>query len=183
MRLVRVVTSTRSPRFDPLADLADQVVHLPFDRADFHLRVDQPGRADDLLDHLVGVLHLVRAGRGRGVDGVAHVLLEFVELERAVIQGGGQAEAVFHQRLLAGAVAVVHAADLRHGHVRFVEDQQVIAGQVIDQRPGGRASRALVQVARIVLDAGAVAHFAQHLQVVAGALLDALRFEQFVLLI
>ncbi len=56
----------------PLADLADQVVHLPLGRAHFHLGVDQAGRADDLLDDLVGVLHLVGAGRGRGVDGVAH---------------------------------------------------------------------------------------------------------------
>ena len=38
MRLVSVVTSTRSPRADPLVDLSDQVVHLPLDGLDDDLR-------------------------------------------------------------------------------------------------------------------------------------------------
>ena len=75
MRLVSVVTRTRSPRLHPLPDLADQVVHLALGRADLHLRVHQPGRADDLLDHLLGASHLIRPRRGRGVDRIAHHLL------------------------------------------------------------------------------------------------------------
>ena len=156
MRLVRVVTSTRSPVLHPCADLLDQVIHLALRRADFHFRVHQAGRADDLLHHLVGVLHLVRAGCGGGIDGGAHHLLELIELERTVIHGGRQAETVFHQGLLAGAVAVVHAAHLRDGHVAFVNDQQVIAAAGNPSASRVRAGGALVQVARVVLDAGAV---------------------------
>ncbi len=59
----------------------------------------------------------------------------------------------------------------------LVDHQQVIAGQEVDHRPGMRARGAAVQVAGIVLDAGAVADFLQHLQVVAGALFDALGLE------
>ena len=51
MRLVRVVTSTRSLRFDALAGFVDQIVDLAFQRFDRDLRIDQAGRAHDLFDH------------------------------------------------------------------------------------------------------------------------------------
>ena len=50
MRLVSVVTSTRSPCFDALADLAEQIVDLILDRPHLDLGIEQAGRADDLLD-------------------------------------------------------------------------------------------------------------------------------------
>ena len=59
MRLVSVVTSTRSPAGRPLADLLQQVVDLALGRPDLDLRVDQPGRADDLLDDLRRLAQLV----------------------------------------------------------------------------------------------------------------------------
>ena len=63
----------------------------------------------------------------------------------------------------------------------FVDHQQVIARQEVHQRPGMRPGRALVKLARIVLDPGAVPNLPQHFQVVAGALFDALGFEQFLI--
>ena len=61
----------------------------------------------------------------------------------------------------------------------LVDDQQVVFREVIDHRPGRRSRRALIEVARVVLDAAGEAHLAQHFQIVARALLDALRFERF----
>ena len=56
-----------------------------------------------------------------------------------VVQRGGQPEAVLHERLLARAVALVHAADLRHGLVGLVdEEQEVVAGS----SPAGSAGAA-----------------------------------------
>ena len=53
--LVSVVTSTRSSRLAVRSlDLVHQVVDLALGRLDHDLGVDQPGRADDLLDHAVG---------------------------------------------------------------------------------------------------------------------------------
>jgi hypothetical protein len=49
MRLVSVVTSTRSSR-STRADLGQQVVDLVADRAHLDLRVEQARRPDDLLD-------------------------------------------------------------------------------------------------------------------------------------
>ena len=38
--------------------------------------------------------------------------VKFLESERAIIKGGGESEAVFDEGFFAGAVAIVHAADL-----------------------------------------------------------------------
>ena len=49
----------------------------------------------------------------------------------------------------------IHAADLRHGDVALVDDQQRVVGQVLEQRRRRLARLAAGEVARIVLDAGA----------------------------
>ena len=53
----------------------------------------------------------------------------------------------------------------------------------IEQRAGPRAGRAAAEVARVIFDAGAEAHFLHHFQVVFGAHLDALGFEQLAVLL
>ena len=103
-----------------------------------------------------------------------------MELQGPVIQRAGQAEAEIDQDLFARLIAVVHAANLRHGHVTFVDDQQVIFGQVIDQGEGRAAGGTPIEMARVILDAGGEADLAQHLDIVARTLLDALRFNQLV---
>ncbi len=105
--------------------------------------IDQAGGADDLLDDAAsGPFEFLLGGRGADVNGLALERLKFVELERAVVQRAGQAEAVLDQDRFARAVARVHAADLRHGGVRFVDDQEKIAREKIEQRAGPRAGRA-----------------------------------------
>ena len=54
---------------------------------------------------------------------------------------------------------------------------QRIGLKVVQQREGRRAGRAAVQQAGVVLDAAGEADLAQHLDVVARALLDALRLQ------
>ena len=160
------------------ANLAQQIVHLIPRRAHDDLRVDQAGGADDLLHHLLRALQLVGAGGGGDVDDLVHLLLELVELQRAVVVGGGQAEAVVHQRLLAGEVAVVHGADLGDGHVALVHQDQQVLGEVVQQRERRLAALTAVEVAGVVLDAVAVADLPQHFDVVARALLQALGLQQ-----
>ena len=99
----------------------------------------QAGGADDLLDHLLGVLLLVGPGRGRDEDDAVDVLVELLEVQRPVVQRARQAEAVLDQRLLAREVAEEHAAHLRHGDVRLVDEQQPVVREVVEQRPGRRA--------------------------------------------
>ena len=155
---------------DAPVDLPDEVVNLASGGLEDDLGIHQARGTDDLLHHLLALLQFVRPRRGRGVDHLVDVPLELVEGQRAVVQGAGQAEAVLHQGLLAGAVAVVHATDLRDGHVGLIHEQQKVVGEVVQQSPGWLAGPALGQVAGVVLHPGAVANLAQHLQVVPCSL-------------
>ena len=65
--------------------------------------------------------------------------------------------------------------------MRLVEDDEVVVGEVVEQRVRRGARAAPVDVARVVLDAAAEAHLAQHLEVVAGAHAQALGLEQLAL--
>jgi hypothetical protein len=165
----------------------EQVRHLPLRPADLDLRVQQPRRADDLLDDLApGLLQLVGAGRGAHVHHPRDDLLEFLERERAVVERAGQAEPVVHEDHLALAVAVVHRADLRDRHVALVDHQHPVAPggpgeEVVEQGEGALARAAPVEVARVVLDARAVADLLDHLQVVLRARQQALGLEQLAL--
>ena len=80
---------------------ADEVVDLPVDGPDLDLRVQQARRTDDLLGDLPGAAALVFARRGGDVDGLMDLFLEFRERQWAVVERARQAEAVFHQTLLA----------------------------------------------------------------------------------
>ena len=84
---------------------------------------------------------------------------------------------------LAGHVALVHRADLRHRLVRLVEDEEEVLGEVVDEAVRGRAGRAAVDVAAVVLDAVAEADLAHHLEVVGRAHAQALGLEELALLL
>ena len=85
------------------------------------------------------------------------------------------------ERLLARAVALVHAADLRDGLVRLVDHDDEVAAEVVEQRVRRRARRAPVEDPRVVLDPVAVAELLEHLQVVLGPLPDPVGLEQLAL--
>ena len=163
-------------------DLVHQVVDLALGRLDHDLGVDQAGRPDDLLDRRpVGPAQLVGTRRGRQVDGLADALEELLPPQRPVVRGARQPEPVVDQGPLARHVALVHAADLRHRHVGLVDDEQEVLGEVVDQAVGRRARRPAVDVPGVVLDAGAEADLAHHLDVVGRAHAQPLRLEQLAL--
>ena len=177
------MTRARSPRSHPLPDLAQEVVDLPRGGTHLHHRVEQAGGADQLLGQLRRVLQLVRAGRGGDEDHLVEVRLELLEGEGAVVQGRGEAEAVVHQGLLAGAVAGEHAPGLGHGHVQLVHEHEVVVREVVQQRPRGLPRGPAGEVPGVVLDPQADPRLPQHLQVEAGALLQALRLQELVALL
>ena len=65
--------------------------------------------------------------------------------------------------------------------MRLVDEHEKILREVVEQGVRRRASRAAGEHAGVVLHAGAEAHLAQHLEVVARALLDALCLNQLAL--
>ena len=102
----------------------------------------RPGGADDLFDDFAAgepQFDTCPAWRRRRAPG--STWREFLEMHGAVVQGGGQAEAVIDEDFLAVAVAGVHGVDLRDGDVGFVDDEQVVLGEIIDEGVGLGAGR------------------------------------------
>ena len=162
-----------------LAQLADQVVDLRARRADVDRRVDQPGRADHLLDeHAARLGDLPLGRRRRHRHGLRPHRVPFLEAQRPVVHAGGQAEAVFGERRLAAEVAAIHAADLRNGDVALVAEHQRVVRHVFEQRRRRLARLAAGEVARIVLDARAASRRLEHFEIEDRALLQPLRLEQ-----
>ena len=80
--------------------------------------------------------------------------------------------------LLAGLITVVHRLQLGTSDVTLIHDQQPVVWKVIDQALRRGALLAASQMAGVVLHPVAVTNLTQHLQVVLGALLQALGLKQ-----
>ena len=165
----------------PGRDLGEHVVDLRGGRSHLDFGVDQAGGTHHLLDHLAGMGGFIFGRRGRDEDALAHLRLEFLEGERPVVERRGQPESVLHQRLLAGAVATVHAPQLTDGDVALIDEHQRIRRQVIDERGRRLAGSCARQVPRVVLDALAEAQLLQHFQIEERALLQPLRLDELAL--
>ncbi len=134
-------------------------------RSHLDLRIDEPCRAHQLFDGIVGPLGLVIARRRRHIYGLRRQRFEFIETQRPVVERGRQAESVFDQRFLARAIATIHAAELRYRDVTFVDDQDRVMRHVIEQARRRFTFPAARQIARVILDPGAVTEFPNHLQI------------------
>ncbi len=85
------------------------------------------------------VAQLVRAGRRRDEHRLPDLCEELVEAQRPVVERRRQPEAEVDERLLARAVALVHATDLGHGLVRLVDEADEVGREVVEQRVRRRA--------------------------------------------
>ena len=168
-------------RLRSAADLLDQVVDLTLGGSDLDLRVDQPRGPDDLLHDPIGHLQLPGARRRGHVHDLLDPLLELLETERTVVDRARQPEPEVDERGLPRDVALVHAVELRHRHVRLVDHDEVVVREVVEERVRGAPGRATVDVARVVLDPRAEADLPEHLEVVRGAHPEPLRLEQLAL--
>src|SRR5262249_51876245 len=137
----------------------------------------------DLFNQLPGMRMLIRAWCRGNENHLRREPLPLLELQRTIVERGWQAEAVFDQRFLARAVAAVHRAQLWNRLVAFIDHEQRVRWQVVEQAWRRLAALASRQVARIVLDARAIADFANHLEVKLRALLEPLRLDQLVVLV
>ena len=104
-------------------DFRKQIIDLPVNRTHVNLRVDKTGRTDDLFDDSIAQTKFIIARRCRQIYRLADAFLEFRPFERSVIHRRRQTEAMFDQRAFATGIAFVHGADLRHGNMRFVNDE------------------------------------------------------------
>ena len=85
------------------------------------------------------VLNLELSRRRTHVDELVRELHELVEVQRTIIERARQTETVINQHGLARAIAFVHPANLRNGRVRFVDHDQKVFREKIDNRVRLRA--------------------------------------------
>src|SRR5439155_14338206 len=146
------------PTFHAPLDLFEKIIDLTLRRPDRDPGIDEARRADDLLhDDAARFLELVVARRRRNVDRLPREPLELVEPEGAIVERGGEPEAVVDQRLLARAVPFVHAPDLGNGDVGLVDDQEEILREIVEETLRPLPGLPSGKRARVVLDSGAVA--------------------------
>src|SRR5690606_19422571 len=133
--------------------LLDEIRHLSGRRPHLDLRVEEARWAVDQLDDLAArLVKLVVARRRAHEDRSLDDLLPLVESHRPVVERGRQAEAMFDEGLLARAIAVVHAADLRNRDMRLVHDDEEIVGKVIEKVVRTLARLPAGEMSRVVLD-------------------------------
>ena len=101
------------------------------------------------------MLCLVAVRRRRDKEHLVHALLELRKVQRAVVHGARQTEAVLHKRRLSRKVAVEHAADLRNRDMALVDNREKIFRKIVNQRKRRLARLLFGQKARVVLNAGA----------------------------
>ena len=110
-------------------------------------------------------------------------MLKLIKGQRSVIIGRRQTEAMLHQHLLTRAVTGIHSANLRQRYMRLIHYQQKILRKIIYQRKRRLTGLTASQMARIVFDAGAIAHLLHHLEVIIRTLLKTLCLQQPAMLI
>src|SRR3546814_16727335 len=82
--------------------------------------------------------------------------IPFVEPQRPVVDAARQPEAVFGERDLPPVVAPRHRADLRHGLVAFIDEQQRILRQIFEQGRRRLAGQTAGEERAVILDAGEI---------------------------
>src|SRR5699024_3716391 len=156
-----------------------KVVYLILGRSHGDGRVHQTGRTDELFhDGSFALGELVVGRRRTHINRSSRQRFELAEGERTVVLSRRKPETVLHEAFLAGSVAAVHRPDLGNGDMAFVDDQQVVLREIVQQTEGARPLLPAVEITRIVFDTGTVAEFLYHFEVVFHALFDALRLHR-----
>ena len=111
---------------------ATHIVDLCAGGPHFDRRVNQARWPHQLFHRIVGMFAFVITRCCGHINHLWRQLLEFVEPQWPVVECRGQPESVLHQGFLARTIAAIHAAQLRHGHMAFVDDQDRVIGQVVE---------------------------------------------------
>ena len=78
------------------------------------------------------VLNFEFRRRRTHIDDLVRHLHELIEIQRPVVERARKPKAVFDEHGFARFVAFIHAADLRDGGMRFIDNDQKILRKKID---------------------------------------------------
>ena len=165
--------------FRPLPYLLDKVVYLVLGRTYLYRRVEKAGRPHQLLDDkTLRPLELVVGRSGADVHFLGGDCIELVERQRPVVRGRRKPEPIFDKDGFPGMVAAVHRPNLGYGDMALVNECDEVLREIVYQAERPLAGLPAVQVPRIILDPGAVAHLPDHLYVILHPLLQPLGFQR-----
>ena len=131
----------------PLLDLFHQIIYLVQAGAHIDGRVEQSRGAYQLIhDDPFRFLQLIIGRCGTHEDDLLADRLKLLELERTVIDGCRQTEAILHQVHLAGVVAAIHGTYLRDGHMALIDHGKVIIREEVEEAEGACTGQATVKI-------------------------------------
>ena len=183
MRLVSVVTSTRSRRDARSRISASRSSTCPRTGPDLDHRIDQPGRPDDLLDDRAARLAAARRGPASPTRTAAGRPASPTPRSSAAGCRAPTAAGSRRRRALPCATGrrdTCRGPAARSGGSRRRSIERV-GRQVVEQRRRRLARRAPGQVPRVVLDPVAVADLLDHLEIEHRPLVQAVRLEDLAL--
>ena len=157
----------------------EEIVDLTLCWKDRDMWVNNAGRPNHLLHHLIRTLSLIASRRCGNIDRLTNTRLKLFKRQWAIVERAREAEAEVDEDLFPRAVVLVHANNLRNAHVALIDHEKPIGWEVVEQRPWPGARLAAREVTRVVLDPGAEPNLAHHLEVEGGALAQAGSFKDF----
>ena len=129
------------------SDLLHEIVHLVAAGPHFHRRIKEPCRPDHLVnEYPFALFHLVFSRCGAHVYRLTSKRFELLQPQRPVVQCRREAEAIFHQGLLARVVTSVHRPYLGNGNMTFVYDRDEILGETIKEAERSCSGRPAVKI-------------------------------------
>ena len=139
-------------------------------RTHFHLRIEKTCRTNDLLDDGIGLFHLIVAWCRRHIDNLVDMAFKLLTTQWPVIQSRRQTETIVDQHFLARAVSIVHALDLSHSHVAFIDHDEEIFWKEVKESVRRLTFTPAIHVTGVVFDPIGVAHLPQHFNIILGPL-------------
>ena len=119
--------------FSTAINFTKEVIHLTHSWTNFDFWIKKPCRTDDLLNHSLGLFHLIVARSSRNIYNLMYMTLEFFTSKRTVIKRRWQTETVINQHLLTSLVSVIHSLNLTHCHVTFINHDEEVFWEEIKQ--------------------------------------------------
>ena len=89
------------------------------------------------------------------VHRLTHPLNELIPAQRSIVHCTRQPESVIDERALAAHIALVHRPDLRNRDMRFVDDEEEVLREVVDEAIGRAPLLTAIDMAGVILDTSA----------------------------
>lgn len=75
-----------------------------------------------------------------------------MELKRAILEGCRQAKPIIDEIFLSGSISCIHTTDLRYGHMGFIDEEEIISWEKLEQCRRRISYVSITEIHRVVFD-------------------------------